>query len=99
MIFPNFPKYIIIKKSPGYIHQLGDFFLRHLGELKVEFSGNQAVTQGQGYGLGAAGDTEFGKDIADMGFYSRWTDGQFPGNLGIVQSFNHQGQHFKLALR
>ena len=34
-----------------------------------------------------------------MGFDRGWADGQPAGDLRIVQSLNHQGQNFTLALR
>ncbi len=62
-------------------------------------SGKDVVAQRECDRLRAAGNAQFGQDVADMGFDRGWTDCQSPGDLRIVQPFDHQGQHFTLALR
>jgi hypothetical protein len=54
--------------------------------------------QRKGHGCGAAGKTQFEQDIVDVHFDGGWAVNQFSGNLGIVQSIDHQGQDFPLAL-
>ena len=55
------------------------------------------MLQGQGHRLGAAGDTQLGKDAADVELDRRAADHQSLGESRIAQSLDHQGQHFPLA--
>ena len=61
-------------------------------------SSGDAVLQSQGHGFGAAGHSQFGRDVADVGFDGGGADDQPPGDLSIVQALDHQGENFTLAL-
>src|SRR3990170_236526 len=60
---------------------------------------DQSLAQRQGDGFRAAGNTQLGKDVADMGLDGGGADGQPRGDLRVVQPLDHQGQHYALALR
>ncbi len=45
--------------------------------------GDQFVLQGQGHGLDAAGDVQFGENIADVGLDSGTADYQTLGDFGV----------------
>ncbi len=45
--------------------------------------GDQFMLQGQGYGLDAAGDVQFGENIADVGLDGGAADYQTFGNFGV----------------
>ena len=61
--------------------------------------GDEPVAYGQRHGFRAAGDAQFGEDVADVGFDGRRADDQPLGDLGVVQTFDHQRQYGTLALR
>lgn len=61
-------------------------------------SRDDAALQSQGHGFGAAGHSQFGQDVTDVGFDSGWADDQPPCDLGIVQPLDHQVKNFTLAL-
>ncbi len=56
------------------------------------------MTQRQGHGFSAAGDPQLGENVADMRFDRGRAEDQPPGDLGMVQALDHQGENFTLVL-
>ena len=52
------------------------------------------MPQSQSNGFGAAGNPQLGKDVTDVGFNRGWADRKPASDLGIIQAFHHQGEHF-----
>jgi len=60
---------------------------------------DEVLAHSQRGGFCATGDIQLAEDVADVGFDRRRADDQLCGDLGVVQTFDHQGQHLALALR
>lgn len=90
---------------PGDIGQLGSLCLCHLGDKSVELRrfnerrlADEVVAYSQRRGFRAARDVQLTEDVADMRFDGGWADDEFFGDLGVVQTFDHQSQHSALTL-
>ena len=59
---------------------------------------NELVANRIGDRFHAAGNLQFGEDIANMKFNSGTADDQAFGDLAVVEALNHQHQYFALAL-
>lgn len=88
------------------IGQLGGLLLCHLGDKLAELRQfnerrlvDDVVAYSQRRGFRAARDVQLAEDVADMRFDGGWADDEFFSDLGVVQTFDHQGQHGTLALR
>ena len=88
------------------IGQLGGLLLCHLGDKLAKLRQfnerrlfDDVVAYSQRRGFRAARDVQLAEDVADMRFDGRRADYELFGDLGVIQTFNHQGQHGALALR
>ena len=84
--------------SPATSIGQGVFGSASWGRYRSE-SGDEPVADGQRHRFRAAGHAQLGEDVADVRFDSGRADDQLLGDLGVVQTFDHQRQSSALALR